>query len=95
MRLDSVHHHKYQKSNAGSVTVLTAVPSRQSFCGANSFLVVSRLTHGGKPLGGLIPSLRFASPTGLVPVACITDYQENTTPTTWRLHGARPRGYHD
>jgi len=31
MRLDSVHHHKYQKSKAGSVTVLTAVPSRQSF----------------------------------------------------------------
>jgi len=28
-------------------------------------------------------------------VACMTDYQVNTTPTTGRLHGASPRGYHD
>ncbi len=65
------------------------------FFGANFFLVVSRLTHNDKPRGGLIPPLRFASPTGLVPVACVTDYQVNTTPTTGRLHGACPRGYHD
>ncbi len=57
---DNIRNHKYQKSRAGSGTILTAVPILQSFLprgqapwgiifGANSFLVFSRYNHGDKP----------------------------------------------
>jgi len=101
----NAQNHKYQKSTAGSGSVLTAVPSRQSFHPRGQapwgIILRGQFVSGGQSLEprGQAPwrfmsSLRFAPPTGLVPVACMTDYQKNNV-NKRGLHGACPRGYHD